>query len=460
MAASRERLNELLALEAQEQESSREKLERLKAIEESEFTSLAAKEVPEGNIMDSIIEPVKTIMGDVAGLSIGGIGGMAATPFVGSEGASDVIQDIQQDFSSPPQTKSGQKSLEAIQNLVQQGIDVARVPQSLIGGLIDMSIQGEPIEAIKTAIDIHQDGVVPLAQEATFEATDSPLAATAVGVIPELAGSLFPFAFGKNIKTGGLTRADATRLDRKRRGIKDSKFTNTNLFESTVEIDRQRALQIKQKSPDKELAKFTIDRDGNLIDDDLAAEVIKQGIDPGVVQSIKNMSRLDKITSRKMLRNLKKGMADADFRITNRPSDFIGESLKKKLIFLKKKNTESGQELNQVAESLKGIPVDLATPVNNFSAKLEEFGIGVINDGKSGFKPDFTDTSLAPGDRGPIKEVIRQMNRLGRSGNPDAFTAHKMKQIIDRNVEFGRKSKSGISGEAERALKSFRHDRS
>lgn len=49
------------------------------------------------------------------------------------------------------------------------------------------------------------------------------------------------------------------------------------------------------------------------------------------------------------------------------------------------------------------------------------------------------------------------MNIRSKDGSIDGLTAHKMKKIIDNNVTFG-KVKTGISGDAERALKAFRSD--
>jgi hypothetical protein len=46
------------------------------------------------------------------------------------------------------------------------------------------------------------------------------------------------------------------------------------------------------------------------------------------------------------------------------------------------------------------------------------------------------------------------MNIRGAAG-VDGFAAHRMKRLIDNNVTFG-KTKTGLSGDAERALKSFR----
>ena len=483
MAASRERLNQLLAIEAQEQETPRQRLARLQTIEQgstTQATPSTPEPLPEGNIMDAIIEPIKSLVGSATGAAIGGLGGIVATPFVGSDGASDVVKDIQQDFASPPETQAGQESLQAIQDLIQAGVDVAAVPTAVLSGLIDMSIRGEPIEAIKTAIDVHSKGLVPLAQEATFNATDSALAATSVGVAPGFAGLLFPYVFGKKLPTKGrkiklnqdgspppgISLKQATQIDKEGRKKEDAQFNQDSDFESEDLINEKRASDIAKKSPDKALAKYTLDKSGNLIDDHLAVEAMKQGIDGATVQSIKNMSRLDKVYARKMLVNLKRGRRNAEAGIENRHSDVIGSALKNKIIILRAKNNEAGKQLGVVAESLRGQSVDMTGPVSNFGLTLEKFGIKipkdvnnrVIRDKKGQVMPDFTDSSLAPGDWGTIKEIVRQMNRLSKNGNPDALAAHEMKQIIRRNVKYGKGKEGGLSREVQDALKDFSRD--
>ena len=156
-----------------------------------------------------------------------------------------------------------------------------------------------------------------------------------------------------------------------------------------------------------------------------------------------------------MLQVLKRGLKNERFRVENRPTDIVGSSIVERFRHIKKINREAGELVGKEAKNLKGKEVDISAPTESFSKKLDDFGVGLVDDGKAGFKADFKETSLAPGDRGPIKEVIRQMNRLGKKGEPDGFAAHELKRIIDRNVTFG-KVKTGLSGDAERALKELR----
>jgi len=131
-----------------------------------------------------------------------------------------------------------------------------------------------------------------------------------------------------------------------------------------------------------------------------------------------------------------------------------GDSVLSRFRLVKGVNEKAGKEIDRIAKTLKGQKVDLTNPVGEFAQKLDDFGVEVTR-GVDGVKANFTNSSLAPGDRGPIKEVIRQMARIAKSGEPDAFHAHQLKRIIDRNVTFG-KTKTGLSRDPENALKGFR----
>ncbi len=185
-----------------------------------------------------------------------------------------------------------------------------------------------------------------------------------------------------------------------------------------------------------------------------AVETIKQGFDEGVIAAVKGSSRADKIAFRKMVNIMERGKKNARFAAENRPSDVAGNTLLNKVKVIRNANRTAGKSIDVIAKSLKGQPVDLSDAVNSFAQSLDDLGVRIIDNGKGGFKPDFELSQLSPGDRGPIKEVIRQMNLAGR-GQIDGLSAHKMKRIIDNNVTFG-KVKTGISGDAERALKGFR----
>lgn len=189
----------------------------------------------------------------------------------------------------------------------------------------------------------------------------------------------------------------------------------------------------------------------------LANETIKQGFDEGVIAAVKASSKADQSKMLKMVNIMEAGKKNKRFAAENRPSDVVGDSLMDRFRVIKKANTEAGRNIRKAASDIKGKPIDLSNAANGFADSLDDLGVKLIPDSKGNLRPDFEFSQLSPGDRGPLKEVIRQMNIRGNGGDIDGLTAHKMKKIIDNNVTFG-KAKTGISGDAERALKGFRSD--
>jgi len=204
--------------------------------------------------------------------------------------------------------------------------------------------------------------------------------------------------------------------------------------------------------------KLALDVEGPKIKaDPIASEAIKQGFDDGVIAAIKASSRTDQDKMLKMVKIMEEGKKNRRFAAENRPSDIVGDSLMERFRTIKKINSEAGRNIRKEATALKGKPIDLADAANGFADSLDDLGVKLTIDSAGDFKPNFDLSQLGPGDRGPLKEVIRQMNIRSKDGSIDGLTAHKMKKIIDNNVTFG-KVKTGISGDAERALKAFRSD--
>lgn len=195
---------------------------------------------------------------------------------------------------------------------------------------------------------------------------------------------------------------------------------------------------------------------GRVVKDKVGIEAAKQGWRRDILASAKSASRADKLLMNKMMKIMEDGKSNAEYRADNRPSDVVGNVLLDKIKVIRSANKEAGRKIKLESEKLKGKPVDIRGAALNFGDKLDELGVQLVDDGNGGFKPDFSVSQLSPGDRGPLKEVIRLMNLKGQGG-VDGLSAHQMKKVIDNNVTFG-KSKTGMSGDAERALKQFRTD--
>jgi hypothetical protein len=157
-----------------------------------------------------------------------------------------------------------------------------------------------------------------------------------------------------------------------------------------------------------------------------------------------------------MVEVLEKGMKSLEFRNFNPPQRVLGQSIQDKLSVIQRTNSKAASQLDGVAETLKGKPVDVAPAINNFIAKLEKQGI-VFNP-KTG-NLNFDDSTIEGLDdaQSILKRVVK---RLYHTGNPtnDAFRAHTAKTFIDEQVTYGKKSTSGLSGKMEGIVKGLRRD--
>jgi hypothetical protein len=193
-----------------------------------------------------------------------------------------------------------------------------------------------------------------------------------------------------------------------------------------------------------------------VVNDKISLEAEKQGFDPGVLAPTKAAGGIDNRKMLEMVDIMETSKRNTRYSMDNRPSDVAGDTLVEMYDLVKKENNLAGRDIRKQAFDLKDKPVDLQQAVFGFDDNLKEFGISLVDDGKGGVKTDFSLSELPPGDRAPIKEIIRQMNLKGR-GEIDGLTAHKMKKIIDRNVTFSKKNTS-ISSDGEKILKAFRRD--
>lgn len=370
---------------------------------------------------------------------------------------------------------AGARQSEAIQQAIPD-IEIGAQGQQLIAD-ISKKFQASPqmVKDIASAFI----NLGPSLSESTFQATGSPLAAVAVGALPEALEAATGLGGARAVKQAANVAADVAA---------DTAEKGASIF--TIQSPTKQRIEklIGSGSTDVETAKFKlaparVERivndptvpGGKRIDisspaarlgqsiksggpklrtDVTAVETIRQGFDEGVIAAIKGSSRADKIALRKMTNIMERGKKNARFAATNRPSDVVGDTLLSRVDAIRSANRTAGQNIDKVAQTLKGQPIDLLNSVNTFAQDLNDLGVRLVDNGKGGIKPDFELSQLSPGDRGPIKEVIRQMNIAGR-GQIDGLAAHKMKRIIDNNVTFG-KVKTGISGDGERVLKSFR----
>lgn len=414
---------------------------------EEELEQVFAAQSDPDFIGAGVIEPAMAVASGIKNTVQGGLEGLAqaANPFAEEyAGAEAVIE--QQGQAYTPKTQAGREGMQTLNDLMQKGVDIVNFPISGIGGIAEL-VSGQGLDrAVDTIKAIQESGLSKTMGERTFEETGSPLAATVAETLPAAASSAVGMKGANNV-VGAIDGAKTARV------VKDAV---NDVFQYQTPTRQRIAALLADKSGDTETAKFLLEN-GRAVKDGYAVNAIGQGFDQAVIAAVKNASPLDKIKMQRMVDIMRKGKKNARYAVTNRPADVVGESLIERIKFTQKANRQAGADIDKAAQSLKGQPVDIATASRNLSDALDSFGVQVKRNDKGDFIPDFSKSEVAPGDRGPIKEVIRQMSLKSQDGSVDAHAVHKMKRIIDRNVTYG-KSQRGLSGEAERMLKQFRNE--
>lgn len=438
----------------------------------------------------AIIEPARAVGSGIARAIGGGVAGIAGALTPGfPEGAGAEIVETTQAGAFQPTTEAGRAGLETLNTLIEKGIDIVNIPLSGVGGILEL-VSGQGVEqAVETIKAIQGIGISKTLGGRVFEATGDPLAATIAETAPEAVGAILGTK-GAATAARGVQRGAAVTGQALAPAIQTGRELATAGRQLATEVfqrqspTKQRIARLLQEGArdveragitDVETAGFRLAAPGQAVPAQptrlqeflnvggprvealpAAQEAIKQGFDKGVIAPIQAATAADKTKLLKMVEIMERGKANKLFAARNRPSDVAGDSLLDRVKVIRTANKSAGKDIDRIAKGLQGQQVDLLEAVTSFGETLDNLGVQLTSNGKGGFTPNFELSQLSPGDRGPIKEVIRQMN-IRSTGGVDAFDAHKMKRIIDNNVTFG-KVKTGISGDAERALKGFRVD--
>jgi len=270
--------------------------------------------------------------------------------------------------------------------------------------------------------------------ERTFQATGSPLAATAAQILPDALGAA----------TGVLAAKAAPGAAKQVTEL----ASNISIPQSKAKQDLVKRIQAGSTDIDTagvEVAKSRIKSDR------IAKEAIRQGFDEGVIATVKAANPADKKALRKMIDIMEGGKKNARFAATNRPSDVLGDSLIKRVNIIRKANRDAGKQLDSVANNLKGKPIDITPAGDSFLGDLRDIGININDDLTVDFKG--SDIEGLTGPEAAVKRVINRMTK----GTPDAYEVHRLKRFIDEQVSFG-KNAEGLSGQTELILKDLRRN--
>jgi len=396
--------------------------------------------LPVGNAFDAITEPPMSIASSGIGegaelLATTGNFLSGDSPVQASQNA-EGIADAVSEFGAP-QTQAGEKSLEMFGDLMETGMDLAKVPLSHIGSLAELMMGQGKEQAMQTAKDIQKNGFGETVRTRVLEESGSEWLASATAMFPELLG-------------GGMIGKQLW----KHRGAQ-------------TQHSQELAKRIIDGDDTGELARYIVDGEGKLKKDPKSQAVLKLGLDRGFTQAVNGMpdivlpdnSSIISPTKQKMIEmtQIKKRTHGNRYEAVKRSAqDVVGESLRERIDHVITVNKQSGADIDVEADKLVGQRVDFTPAMQSFKNKLD--GMGIIIDPVT-LKVDLSKSIIEdlPANEKAIKRIVKRLARGERGVVPDAKDIHDIKRYIDEVTTYG-KSKGGLTGKTEGVIKSLRHD--
>lgn len=462
----------------------RDELEYINLIQAQQSYS-QPQATPQPNPDDYWTQPLRAVGSGIASTVAGGLGGIV-TEAVGGDGAQFVKSAQKQAYT--PTSPEGQKGMMVLGDIVEKGIDLARIPISGLAGIIQTaeSLATGPWnkQGFEAAIArggdtvgaVREEGLGPTRGRQIIEEGGSPVAATIAHILPEAALEVGGVMLGRRA-------AAATKEAAKDTG---KALVETGIFEYQSPTKQRIAQMIEEGSTDIETAPFRLKGPEKplalpapddvprlpapevapqsklqklfgkgkpkLEKDPMAQESIKQGFDAGVIAPVKAATRTAKNKMKMMVNIMEKVKKNRLFGMTNRPSDIAGDSLMERFRFIQKGNKQAGKDIEKAANRLKGKYVKFDSAVDEFINDLGDMGVTFGDDLKPGFRG--SDIEGVTGAENVIKKIV---SRLSATDIPDAYGLHRMKRYIDELVTYG-KNAEGLSGKTERILKNLRRN--
>jgi len=376
-----------------------------------------------------------------------GIAGVAALPFVGGEKAGQVVRDVQEAMTFKPTIEGAKQGAEII---------------------------GEKAAPISKAAEF----IPKTLGDFTLDLTGSPAAAAAAYSAPTLALEMIGLKGLQNIRKGTRLIDQSGRPTKRLRIELDKRGLDYDLLSPEAKnaippvaspemlpganlpakaSEKALVEQIKSGARDDALASLRV-VDGRVSVDGLGKEAVKQGFEPGLVQSVKTSSKATKLKMRKMTDMMRKIKKSSRKGLEFRPSDVVGGAVTSRIKFIRDNADAARKELNLIAATkLRGKSIDISPVTKKLQESLSDLDVS-LEDTASGIPKPVFKGSLISKDK-TSKRIIKDLvDLLGEDVAPDALRAHKLKKQLDIMIDFNKKSSAGLTDAGKKVLKDIRKE--
>lgn len=458
-------------------------LQAYKAQQGGQSQPAAEPEMPEGNFLDAVVEPAQAMAGGMASQAISGLSGISGSVMPGPQGQGAATmrqtQEALPDFA--PETQAGQRSMQTLGDLIEQGVDIVNFPISGLAGLAELIGSGGNVDSAANIVNrVQEEGAGPVMGESVLESTGSPALATAANMAFDIAGAATGVKGASMASRPAIAKLKKVADARKQkalltpdgdlspdfeRALKREGITLDAIVDDIPSLpdmsNPQQSIRklikdkIRRGDTDGALATKRLDDMGNVVDDAAGAEAIKQGFAPGDVQAVKAAKSGSKPAMDEMLKIRQAIFDNTRKAVDVQPTDVIGRSALKRFTHIRETADKARQELDNIASTqLKGKAIDPQRVEGAFRQQLANLDIKVDDSAfppKLGFKG-----SQISKNRAAQKVIKDTMDLLAEDETVDALRAHKLKRQLDEMIDYKKSGQGMLTPTGERVAKSVR----
>ena len=278
---------------------------------------------------------------------------------------------------------------------------------------------------------------------------ENPRAARNIAAVTQVA-EVVPARMGQKAISKGISEFDTKKAKQARIDIESGGVPSTRASTAPYRLEAEPTGPVSPVGPEGPLPEPVPTR--RAIKNPAQQEAIKQGFDKGTIAMIRETNPSDRANMLKSLKILKEAGENTRYRLVERSTDVVGNSIMKRYELMKNKNKQAGNMIDDYAKkNMADQYVDFSPAVNNFLNGLENIGVKVNDNFKLDF--EFSDVSGLPAIEDFLKRVVKRM------ASPRDITAaeiHSFKRFLDMQVNYGKTE--GLSGRAEQIVKDLRRE--
>lgn len=417
------------------------------------------------NLLEQVFGGIEGFLSVGSGLIAAPVSGLEAigetlNPFSEPGAGAERQKQVQEALTFQPQTAAGKSVVQDVSEFAKDVTDAGTATVAGVTAAAQGAIPGQNIaDQAKTFKDIADRGVKRSLGEDVTDITGSPFLGSIASILPDATLSLLGVPKAGVARLPGQTTAQAGSQSLQARRLAEpfsSRLSTSDRAVAQLLLDKSDDISTsKVKLSAENLKSKLTDGLARLVNDKTAKKAIGQGLSEKGAAIIKASTPAEVINIRRMVNTSRNALRSGTSEALERVGGVVGDTLLSRINAVTRINRRARSNLNSVAESqLTNQRINNQSILRRFSDDLQRLDINLRNNAL-----DFEGSALPLGTKGATsaRNILTTINRRLNAAGDDALKLHKLKKLIDQQVNFG-KTSSGAPGAAEGILKNLRRE--